>query len=57
MQSQGEGGVGTTTDLGGKRISGLNGVTLAKMPNIGERELKESTTSKKTGPQVEGQGY
>jgi hypothetical protein len=46
MQSQGEGGVGTTRDLGGKRISGLNGVTLAKMLNIGERELKESTSSR-----------
>jgi hypothetical protein len=26
------------------------------MPNIGERELEESTSSR-SGPQVEGQGY
>ena len=33
------------------------GVTLAKMPNIEERQLKESTSSRQTWPQVEGQVY
>jgi hypothetical protein len=33
------------------------GVTLAKIPNNEERELEDSTSSTKTSPQVEGQGY
>jgi hypothetical protein len=32
-------------------------MTLAKMFNSGERELKEPTFSRETGPQVEGLGY
>ena len=31
------------------------GMTLDKMPNSEERELKESTSSRQTGPQVEEQ--
>jgi len=33
-------------DLGGGRLSGLNGGDLVKMPNSGKRELKESTFSR-----------
>lgn len=32
----------STRDTGDKRLQGLNGVTLAKMPNSGVRELEES---------------
>jgi hypothetical protein len=32
-------------------------VTIAKMTNIGERELRESTMRRHIVPQVEGQGY
>ena len=32
-------------------------MTLAEMPNSGERELKLSTSRRKTLPQVERQGY
>jgi hypothetical protein len=30
---------------------------LSKMPYIGERELEESTSNRKAGPQVVGQDY
>jgi hypothetical protein len=44
-------------DLGCERFSGLNGETLTKMPNSGERILEESISSRNTGSQVEGWGY
>jgi hypothetical protein len=36
--------------------SNSNGVTLAKIPKIEDRELKASTSNRQTGPQVEGLG-
>ena len=39
------------------RLSELIGVNLANMANISQRELGESTFSRQTGPQVQGQGY
>ena len=36
----------STRDQGVERFSELNGVTLDKMPNIGERELEESISSR-----------
>jgi hypothetical protein len=43
-----------TRDLGGERLSGLKGKCLDEMLNSGERELIESTSSRKTGHQVKG---
>jgi hypothetical protein len=42
-------------DPGSERPLGFNGVILAKMLNIRERELEKPTSSRQTGPQVEGQ--
>jgi hypothetical protein len=33
-------------NLGDERLSGINGVTLAKIPKSGEREFEKSTSSK-----------
>ena len=45
-----EGGVGgpskSTGDLGGETLLGFIWVNLAEIPNIGERELEESTSSR-----------
>jgi hypothetical protein len=40
-----------------KDFKNLLRLALTKMPNIEERELKESTTSRQTKPQMEGQVY
>jgi hypothetical protein len=40
-----------------RESQGSKGGTLNEMPNSGERELVESTSSRKTGHQVEGWGY
>ena len=45
------GGPEYTRDLGGKRLSGLR-ETLDKLPYIGEMEIAELTSSRKTGHQV-----
>jgi len=42
----GGGALESTRHLGGERLSGLNGVTLAKISNNGEREFKESTSNR-----------
>ena len=46
--------VESTKDLGGKRLSGLKGRDLSKILTSGEREVIESTSSRKTGHPVEG---
>ena len=33
------------------------GMTLAEMPNSGEKEAEETTSSRKTGPPVEAGGH
>jgi len=44
-----------TRDLAGQRCSGLKGrETSDEMPNSGEKELVESTSSRKRGHQMEG---
>jgi hypothetical protein len=43
-----------TRDLGDERILGLKQRDLDEMAYSGERELVESTSSRKTGHQVEG---
>ena len=45
-----------TRDLGDERILGLKQRDLDEMAYSGERELVESTSSRKTGHQVEGWG-
>ena len=46
--------VESTKDLGGKRLSGLKGRDLSKILTSGEREVIESTSSRKTGHPVGG---
>ena len=50
-QPWGGGALECTRDLGGERLSGLKG-TLDEMSYSGERELVESTSSRKTRHQV-----
>jgi hypothetical protein len=46
---QGREALESTRDSRSERLSGLNGVTFAKMPNNGERELEESTPVERQG--------
>jgi hypothetical protein len=52
----GEDALECTRDLGAERLSGLKGRAFDEIPYRGERELVESTSSRKTGHQVEGWG-
>jgi hypothetical protein len=51
----GGGALESTRDPGDERFSGLKG-TLDEVPNSGKKKLVESTSSKKTGHQVERWG-